>query len=801
MRKLHIFLLVVFALIILIGGEGYFYLNSLKPKLSGYKELTGLQQEVDVFFDSLGVPHIYAQNQQDLYKAFGYIHAQDRLWQMELVRRIASGRLSEIFGEELVDTDEYFRTLGVNKYSEKTAQKLLKEDDPKVREAVLAYLNGVNQFIEKGQTPIEFTILRIEKELYDVEDVANVMGYMAYNFAHAQRIEPILTWIKKKYGSDYINALDVDPDSSSTIIPTWNKNDSIFFSRFVATSIKTNEILDALPVSTFEGSNSWVVAPERSETGSVILVNDPHIGFSQPAVWYEAHLSLPDWDLTGFHLALQPFATMGHNRNIAIGMTMFVNDDMDFYLETVSPNDSSKYKYDEQWKDFVTRKEIIKVKDGEDVELEVKESVHGPIVNGYLDQLKEESPVALCWLFTKVPSDLLEVSYEFNHAKNIQSAEFAASRIHAPGLNIMYGDNAGNIAWWASAKLPKRPDHIHSKFLIDGSSSANEPDGFHPFSKNPHSVNPSWGYVYSANNQPDSLNGVYVTGHYAPEDRAKRIVQYFDDQKVFSIGDMKEMLLDHKSPVMPEMARNFIRHLKPKDEFSSEMIFILQKWNGEHLPDSKAPIIYQKVLYHAMRVAYQDELGLELLSAFRRGNTFKRSMTRLSREADNIWWDNIETDVRENMYDLMSEVLDTVATELKEQLGENISSWRWDQVHTLEHGHQLGRVDLLRKYFNIGPFNVGSSKSVLNNLNFGYSRSGNYKVSSGPSTRRIVDFSNIDQSLNILPTGNSGVFNSPHYSDQADLFNHGEFKTQFMSRELVEKTSKSKLTFIPPKYD
>ena len=284
------------------------YSQVAQPQYSGELKLNNISNEVTVYFDDTGVPHINAQNQKDAYVALGYVHAQDRLWQMELMRRIAPGRLSEILGKEVSSVDQFFAGLGIEEAANKTIASLNKNAESYV--LMQAYLEGVNQFIEEGETPLEFTLLGINKETYTVKDIYNVFGYMSFSFAVAHKTDPLLTEIKEKLGASYLNELLGATSENLTI----NKN-SVPSKINAIISKKVASIMDDLPVSPFIGSNSWVIGPEKTKNGKVIFANDPHVAFAQPSVWYQNHIKTPNFEIYGFNIALMPFPLLGHNRN------------------------------------------------------------------------------------------------------------------------------------------------------------------------------------------------------------------------------------------------------------------------------------------------------------------------------------------------------------------------------------------------------------------------------------------------------------------------------------------------------
>ena len=789
-KKIIIFLGALLVLI-LIGGAIYY--NSLKPSYSGNLELENLSKETTVYFDDYGVPHIYAENQLDAVTALGYVHAQDRLWQMELMRRIAPGRLSEIFGEKMLKNDQFFVSLGIEEASKKSIKNLDKNGE--VYKTATAYLNGVNQFIKNGSTPIEFTLIGIEKEEYQLNDIYNIMGYMSFSFAMAQKTDPLLSVIKEKLGSDYLKELGININPNTVLIK--NANPALESYSTMVTSV--NEIMKSSPIPPFIGSNSWVISPKKTTTGNVLFANDPHIGFSQPAVWYEAHISTPNYELYGYHLAGVPFPLLGHNRNYAYGLTMFENDDIDFYKEENHPTDTNKYKTPNGYVAYKTVTKTIKVKDAGDVTIEVRSTRHGPIMNDVVDAISQTEPIAMSWIFTQFEGEILGALHTISRAKEMKDVKKGASMIHAPGLNIMYGDAKGNVAWWAAGKLYKHKPHVNTKFILDGASGEDDPIEYLDFSLNPTAENPSWNYVYSANNQPDSISNILYPGYYLSEDRAKRITQLLEPKNDWNRETMSAMIIDVTSSVSPSVIKeiNFNIDFETFNKNEKKAVEILQLWDGSNTVDAVAPTIYNKLVYQYLKNTYEDELGEELFKQFLDTHLSKRTIANQIKKNASIWWDDISTTNKiETKRNILSKSLIETVASLEKQLGKDIKTWNWGKVHTLEHPHPLGTIAALKGYFNIGPFPINGAREVINNRGYEYNDSGLYKVNAGPSTRRIIDFSDVENSISILPTGQSGNPFSKHYKDQAEMFNNGEFRKMKMNKEEIISVS-TKLTIQP----
>ena len=785
-KKTLIFLVVI---ILFIASAGWLYSKTLHPVYNGEIKIKNTTEDVTVYFDDIGVPHINAQNQKDAYLALGYVHAQDRLWQMELVRRIAAGRLSEILGKELLSVDQFFSGLGIEEAANKTIASLDKSSQAYV--LTQAYLDGVNQFIKNGKTPLEFILLGLEKEKYTIKDIYNVFGYMSFSFAVAHKTDPLLTEIKEKLGTPYLSELLGFADENLTVNKT-----SIPEKINATISRAVSSIMDDLPVSPFIGSNSWVIAPEKTKNGKVIFANDPHIGFSQPSVWYQNHIKTPDFEIYGFNIALMPFPLMGHNRAYAYGMTILANDDLNFYIEEDNPENSLEYKTIDGYEKYQLVDKTIHVKNALDTNFQVKVSRHGPIMNGLIKHVIDERPIAMNWIYTQLPNEMLEVSYGISHANSMRDFKKSVAKIHAPGLNVMYGDAKDNIGWFSSAKLYQLRDGLSSKTYLNGASGNDEIIEYLPFEENPQAINPTWKYVYSANNQPDSVRGKLYQGYYQPQDRAKRIVELLDEKNDFTKKDVSKMIYDVKSSTVSEISKGLLKSVeKSKGTASERKAFsIIENWDGSYLKTSVGPTIFNRFLYEFLKETYNDELG-DSFQLFINSQLQDQVLPLQVNREKSVWWDNISSkDKIETRTDIVNLAFKNAIAFLQNQLGENIEDWTWNRVLSIEHEHAIGKAGgLLRTFFNVGPFETIGGNEVINNQIFNLDSTGYYKVTAGPSTRRIVDFSDVENSLAILPTGQSGNVFSEYYKDQTEKYLEGEFVKMNLNQAEIEQ-SKNVLT-------
>ena len=780
---------IVFLVCVLVFVAAWLYSRTLYPTYEGELSLENLSENVTVHFDENGVPHINAETQKDAYTALGYVHAQDRLWQMELIRRIAPGSLSEIFGDKLVETDVFFAGLGLVEDANESIAKI--DINSEAYKLTMAYLDGVNQFVEEGATPIEYNLIGLKKTKFTVNDVYNVFGYMSFSFAIAQKTDPLLQEIKEKLGDNYLAELEI-PVYSNTALLKSEKNPIVKASFAKAMTA----MYEQLPISPFIGSNSWVIAADKTKNGKVIFANDPHIGFSQPSVWYQSHIKTPDYEMYGYSLALTPFPLLGHNRDYAYGLTMFENDDVDFYIEKNNPENLNEYETPTGFSTYKTVQKTIKIKDAPDTTFTVKISRHGPIMNNLLKQIDDQRPIAMQWIYKKTDNQIIDVGYQISHAKSLHDFKEGAKLLHAPGLNMMYGDAKDNIAWIASGKLYKYRDSINTKLYLDGASGKDEIVSYIDFEDNPQSINPASNYVYSSNNQPDTIAGILYPGYYLPEDRGQRIEQLLEVKNDWTQEDVQQMIFDVTSPVVPQVIANLVASLKTENFTKNEQEALqnLKDWNGEYKKEDTAPTIYNRFLYEFLEGTFKDELG-ESFPMFMQTPLMKKMIAVQAKKTVSVWFDDVTTEPKETKSDIVQRSFINAISFLENQLGDTVSLWSWSKVISVEHGHALAAGgETLRKIFNVGPFSMDGGNEVINNQLFTLNETGIYKVKAGPSTRRVIDFSNIENSVSILPTGQSGNIFSKHYKDQAQKYVNGEFVKTMLNKDEIER-SKNVLIF------
>ncbi len=789
-KRIFVTLLII---VVVFAMSSYFWLRSTSPVYSGNIVVSGLNNEVEIIFDDFGVPHIYAKNAHDAYLALGYSHAQERLFQMEMIRRVTSGRLSELLGKKFVDTDKTLLTLSIRNMAEKTADKFFNKIDAEYKEETLAYLEGINKFIEDGNLPIEFTILNFKPEPFKPVDVYTAIGYMSLSFTSALSQEPVVTDILESLGEQYL--IDFELDSISNSKHYQQGDSSSNYLSHISNSV--GKIFSNLPIPVWHGSNNWVLGADRSKSGKVLLANDTHIKYSQPAVWYEAYLEYPGFSMGGYYLAGVPYAIIGHNDFFAWGTTIFPFDNMDLYREKQNPENVDQVWVNDRWENYTKITHTIPVKNEPDVEFTINKTRHGPLLNGIYNSIATvgDEPISLWWALNETESTILDALYRINNSKNINDFEEAMHFIDLIGMNMIYGDADNNIALWAVGKIPIRPEYVNSKIILDGASGKDEILGYYPFEKNPKIINPEDGFITTSNDEHKRVEGVLYPGYYSPGERANRIKKLINSKDKWSLEELKQVQLDNTSEKDTMLARLIVSEADITKVTSNgptytQAINQLKSWDGKSNTNSIGATIFSNLIYFVMYNTMADELSEKDFKGFVSSFLVRSRMKALLTNEESPWFNNTNTiNNAENRKYIFTVSLEQAISSLIEQFGEDVVSWKWGKVHTLTHMHPLGRKEPLDLIFNVGPFEKSGSNDVIDKEGFKYNESGNFTVLDGPAMRLLVDFADPSHALTIIPTGQSGNVMSPHYDDQAYMFNRGEYRT-FKTKKDELKTGK-----------
>ncbi|MCP4310455.1 MAG: penicillin acylase family protein [Bacteroidetes bacterium] len=792
-KRILTILIVIIAIVMAIG---MIFLNNLKTRaVPDYNEdvdLAYLTDKVTVYRDSLGIPHIYAQNDLDLCRTIGYVMAQDRLWQMDLLRRITTGRLSEVLDPDLVDADQLFRAL---QFSKKSALVIAKTD-PKVIECLEAYCDGVNQFIDSHQKklPFEFAMLGYKPDQWELIHSINLIGYMHWDLAMGWGTEMALFKMQQVLDSARFQELLPDMEYQNThVYPGFRCNGkSIELQSGMDDAIR---IVKDLGLEVFQASNNWAVSGTRSKTGMPLLANDMHLGLMAPGIWYQMHQVVEgSLNVSGEVLPGQPYVVAGHNQDIAWGFTNVMVDDTDFYLETVNPADTNQYKLDGQWKEMELVEEQIVVKGLDEPVTRVNRFTHrGPVISGFKGV--DDRVISLRWQGNEYSNEFRAL-YLLHRAANWNEFRDALSTFYV-GQNVIYSDRFGNIGLQTVAGIPIRKG---DQFLVyPGDTSLYDWTGQVPFEELPYSLNPECGYVSSANNRTvDDDYPYYISTWFALPYRIERIREMLDSQPEHGVEDFKRMLRDQTSHFAKKMTPFYLEALEGHTDGIYEKAFTeLKLWDYNMEATSSAALIFEIIWLELHRVMFGDELGEELYPLMIGNSSIPRNLiNKIVSTGESAWCDDVATEgvtetFTDNIQTAFSQAVDTIAS----LYGEDPENWMWGDLHKVSLIHPMGGVAIVDKLFGVnrGPFPIGGSFHTV--CPYSYPLGKSFVANHGASERHIFNTANWDKSLTVIPTGTSGVPASPHYLDQTALYVNNLFHNDPFSREAVESSMKYKAVF------
>ncbi|MEN9334285.1 MAG: hypothetical protein RLY35_1465 [Bacteroidota bacterium] len=768
------------------------YLRQTRPQYSGDIQISGLSAPVQVEFDEYGIPHIQAENKLDLMRALGYLHAQDRLFQMELMRRVGSGTLAEIVGHDGLKVDVLFRSMELPQYAEASAARLQDSTSLPYVQEMNAYLAGLNAFIDEGATPVEFHLMGIPKRHFEIKDMFYISGALAFNFNQGQKTEPVIDFIAKNYTEQHLKDIALYHDSTESYIPSNNfrgisEEKSLLMDYLY--SITRNSFPTIYPP--LDGSNAWAISGKHTKSGKAMFCNDTHIGYMMPQTWYEAHLQCPGFELYGHFLAGVPFALIGRNSNLAWGVTMLLNDDMDYFYEE-SSSDKKSVRIGNEWKTLKSKTEVIKVKGGADTTIIRLSGPHGPIINGVTPLLAEKKMISCHWTYTQRENNTFKGFWGMNQSHNMKEFVSALPYIHAPGISLNYADAEGNIAWWATAALKNRSYTDNPWTIMDGTQTNTANFNYIDFKYNPSNINPESGIIYSANDWPAQVKlpmqePIWYPGYYKPQYRADRIMKLLSAKEGWDSEAMKSVINDvtnDSDKLMWYAMKSFAPSV-----IQVKMQSVDEKWQGEYLTNLITPTIYQTLLYYYMRMAMEDELGSKAWELFCTNHQYQRAYGHLIWQEHSPWWDDVRTPQKENRAMILAKAWDKTWTILTQEYGENPALWKWESSCQLEIGHPVGKVALLAPFFNGPKHPVFGSNETIHQSGFHPDSLGHFKVLFGSQMRIIVDFGDARNGLSVTPSGQSGHWLSEHYDDQQDLYAERGFRPQVMQHRAFEQGS------------
>jgi penicillin G amidase len=792
----------VIAIVLVLGIGAGIFLNHLKtsalPVIDGNLPLEGLTAPVTVYRDAHGVPSITADNERDLYRAVGYVMAQDRLWQMDLLRRVTLGRLSEILGDSLVEVDLLMRAL---KMSDKSRAILENKQDQGLVTALDAFCAGVNAYIADagGSLPPEFKILGYTPEPWEPMHSVNLIGYMAWDLTNPWDVEPLFHKIRQQVGDERYQELLPDPAMMKT--PVHLPGYVMVASGWDAGLRQSAKILENLGVTIFHGSNNWAAGPARTQTGMPLFANDMHLGLNAPGLWYPMlHHAEGKVHVTGVVLPGQPFVIAGHNADIAWGMTNVTVDDMDFFLEKTDDAHPGQYQYQGEWIDFDTEPQTIHIKDADPVTRDLQFTRHGPVISRFKGLDKEV--VSMKWIGNAM-SDEIGAVYQLNRAENWEDFRRAVRGFVAVSQNIAYADVQGNVGLHTCAGIPIRKNG-NGMDVYPGWTGEYEWTGIVPFESLPYTFNPVDGVVSSANNKTvDASYPHHISHWFALHYRIDRIREMLAAKPRLSLEDFMAMQTDHQSRMVTDLLPGLLSRLAPRSSELSGLeqaaLAILTSWDGNMRQDAAAPAIFDKVYVTCARNLLADEMGSDLVDEFlSKSYPVRHAMHNIWQKTDSAWADKIHTpDVKESLSEIVFQSFGEAVAALAEKLGSDPEKWQWGSIHTLTLSHPLGSVAILDTLFSLnrGPFPAPGSFHTVSP--YAYKANAPFDVKHGASHRHIYDLSDWDNSRVIIPTGSSGIPASPFYCSQAQMYMDGQYRQDPFSLEGVSAAAAHTLVLQP----
>jgi len=793
--------LALLASLIVAAAGAYVWLRQSLPQTSGTLSVPGLGAPVEIVRDANDVPHIYAKSIADAHFALGYVHAQDRLWQMEMNRHVASARLSEILGRASLDTDRFLRTLGVHRAAVATLPHL----DGATRAALAAYAAGVNAFLatRKGPLPPEFVALGVTPEPWQPADSVAWLKMMAWDLGGNWSTEILRLRLAQRLDSRQI-AEFVPPYPGDAPLPV---RDLAALYRGLAPAAAT--IVAAAPPSLPEGagSNNWVVAGARSASGKPLLANDPHLGLNVPAIWYFAHLSAPGLNAIGATLPGSPMLVLGRNDRIAWGFTNTGPDVQDLYIEKIDAADPQRYATPEGTQAFVTRNEVIRVKGEPDETLVVRSTRHGPVISDVSRAAGIATPkgyaIALQWTALRDDDLTVEAGAMLPRAANWSEFLEGARRFHSPQQNMVYADVDGNIGFVAAGRVPiRRADNdLFGMAPAPGWDARYDWQGFIPFDELPRAFNPPQGRVVTANDKITPPNYPYfISSDWFAPYRAKRITELIDGEPLHSRESFARVQADDRSELARDLLPTMLR-AAPRDGPAGELAALLAHWDGSMDAGRSEPLIFGAWYRELTRRVYADELGPELFRDYwDQRAVFMTNVLTHPDDGEGVsrWCDDINTPRHESCAEEIAAALEDASAYLREHYGNDPKQWRWGTPHFSFSRHQpFSRSALLAPLFDLKQPSNGDSFTV---------NVGRYRIADevnpfasvhGASLRAIYDLAEPDRSVFIHSTGQSGNRLSPWYDAFTLRWARGEYVPMTTRRSEIMQGAIGTLELVP----
>lgn len=789
LRALLIVLGILIVAVVLAGFGGWLYLRSGLPQTTGTLTLAGLDGPVEVVRDENGVPHIFAATDHDAIFALGYVHAQDRMWQMEMNRRIGSGRLSEYLGEATLDIDKYQRTMGYRRASA-AAWDVLSDQS---RAILTAYADGVNAWIGEGHTlPPEYILLGVKPEPWDVLDSMVWIKMMQYDLGGDYELELLRPQVIAALGEERASQLLPGyPADGPVILPggviTSTTTEPSGLASTAAGLLAIGDQFRSLYGITGreQGSNNWVIGGDRTETSLPLLANDPHLGASIPSIWYLAEIQGDTLHVTGATFPSLPLFPIGHNEDIAWGVTNMNPDVQDLYLERINPQNPNQVEYDGAWEEMTIVEEEIRVKGrDEPIRYAARATRHGPLLS---DVVATTAPVSLRWTALDPDDTTIEAYLGINYAENWDDFVTAMTLYVAPSQNFVFADVEGNIGYFAPGRIPIRAQG-EGYVPAPGWNDDFAWTGFIPLDELPQTFNPGEGYVATANNRVVGDEYPYfLSNDWSEPWRAQRIVELIETLggggETISRDDMVVIQGDQESAQVPTTLP-FLLSVPVQTQRQRDALGYLQAWNGVSDRASVAQSIYAAWRYELERALFADDLRgalyddvADLTSALFAENV----LTDATLGA--LWCDDVRTTPAETCEETALVALDRGLDRLEQMAGTRMDRWAWGDLHQTQYPHRpFSEVAYLKRFFHRTIPNGGDGFTV-NVAPYRYSEL--FQQYHVPGYRQIVDLADFNNSLFVTTTGESGNVLSRHYDDFIERHRDVRYLPMTFGRENV----------------
>lgn len=820
MARAFIWLLRIFTGMVVLLAVGlalvYWFASRSLPDYDRDYRLSGIAGPVEIVRDNANVPHIFGETDEDVFFALGFAHAQDRLWQMTMLRRTAQGRLSELFGARTLKTDQLIRRLDL--YT--LATRAVEAQDERTRKTLEAYARGVNAWIETvntealGRGAPEFFLFSNEIAPWQPADSLAIGKLMALQLTGKLEEEVLRARVSLRLEDDQRLA-DILPDAPGAAVNALPEYASLFPGRLQRADLSVDEPRDPLspfPERDLSGaSNAWAAAPSRSATDSSLLANDPHLGLTAPSVWYLARLELSTGGVIGGTFPGTPLVLVGRNAKLGWGMTSSYLDDQDLFIEEVNPDNPEEYRTPEGWKKFRTRRSVIRIKDAAPVTITLRWTDNGPVLPGSLYGIGDITPrgavAALSWTALNEGDTTASGFRALMAAQSVDEGIEAGALMVAPAQNMVLADRE-RIAMQSVGAMPRRAANSQNqgRMPAPGWLAANRWDGMLPYTANPRFLDPEGGIVGNTNNKIiDRPFPLHFSFDWGDTQRVQRWQKLMQSRRVHTRESFIETQLDTVSVTARNLLPLIARDLWQADDLSEkgtverrrkQALDLLSNWNGEmneHLPE---PLIYAAWVRDLQSRLSGDELG-PLSGAFTRPDPLFIERVFRNIGGASSWCDVLQSTQEENCTQIARISLDAALVELSDRYGENMESWRWGDAHQARQDHPvLGNIPILSWFVNIRQSTSGGDNTLRRGMTGG-SPEAPYANVHAAGYRGVYDFADPDSSVFIISTGQSGHPLSRFYDDMGELWRRGEYIPMSLDPELARAAAVGITTLRP----